>query len=57
MAGELPGASYRLKSSMRKHFASDPLGQVSKVRAHEIWEGEGRPHGRNRKHWYVIAGI
>jgi hypothetical protein len=19
--------------------------------AHEIWEGEGRPHGRDREHW------
>jgi hypothetical protein len=22
-----------------------------KARAHEIWEGEGRPHGRDREHW------
>jgi hypothetical protein len=22
-----------------------------KARAHEIWESEGRPHGRDREHW------
>lgn len=22
-----------------------------KARAHEIWESEGRPHGRHREHW------
>jgi hypothetical protein len=22
-----------------------------KTRAHEIWESEGRPHGRDREHW------
>ncbi len=26
-----------------------------KLRAHEIWESEGRPHGRDREHWERAA--
>ena len=25
--------------------------QAVKARAHEIWEGEGRPEGRHAEHW------
>jgi hypothetical protein len=24
-------------------------------RAYEIWEGEGRPHGRDREHWLMAV--
>ena len=26
-----------------------------KERAHQIWEAEGRPHGRDREHWEQAA--
>jgi hypothetical protein len=25
------------------------------MRAYEIWEREGRPHGRDREHWFQAA--
>ncbi len=31
---------------------NDLTPQILK-RAYEIWEGEGRPHGRDREHWFL----
>jgi hypothetical protein len=31
---------------------SDLTPQILK-RAYEIWESEGRPHGRDRDHWFL----
>lgn len=28
------------------------LPQSVRVRAYQIWEAEGRPHGRDQAHWY-----
>ncbi len=30
---------------------SDPNEQRIRAKAHEIWESEGRPHGRHQEHW------
>lgn len=29
----------------------DNLAELIRKRAYEIWEGEGRPHGRDIEHW------
>lgn len=29
----------------------DNLAEQIRKRAYEIWEGEGRPHGRDTEHW------
>lgn len=29
----------------------DNLAEQIRKRAYEIWEGEGRPHGRDIEHW------
>ena len=29
--------------------------EAMRVRAHEIWEREGRPHGREHQHWAEAA--
>jgi hypothetical protein len=31
---------------------NDLTPQILK-RAYEIWENEGRPHGRDREHWFL----
>lgn len=31
------------------------LENLIRKRAHEIWEGEGRPHGRHEEHWRRAA--
>ena len=30
---------------------SDEVRRAIEVRAYLIWEGEGRPHGREKEHW------
>lgn len=30
----------------------DNLAEQIRKRAYEIWEGEGRPHGRDMQHWF-----
>ena len=41
----------------RAHIAGEDLAihrdhhEKVKARAHQIWEEEGRPHGRDREHW------
>ena len=30
----------------------DNLAEQIRKRAYEIWEGEGRPHGRDTQHWF-----
>ena len=32
------------------------LEEMIRQRAHEIWEQEGRPHGRHEEHWQKAAG-
>jgi hypothetical protein len=32
------------------------LEEMIRQRAHEIWEQEGRPHGRHEEHWQRAAG-
>jgi len=32
------------------------LEEMIRHRAHEIWEEEGRPHGRHEEHWQRAAG-
>ena len=32
------------------------LEEMIRQRAHEIWEQEGRPHGRHEDHWQKAAG-
>ena len=32
------------------------LEEMIRQRAHEIWEQEGRPHGRHEEHWQMAAG-
>jgi hypothetical protein len=31
---------------------SSNLAEQIRKRAYEIWEGEGRPHGRHTLHWF-----
>jgi hypothetical protein len=33
-------------------FHHEPPESVISARAHQIWEKEGRPHGRDKEHWY-----
>lgn len=30
----------------------DNFADMIRKRAYEIWEGEGRPHGRDVQHWF-----
>ena len=36
-------------------MASDSEEKI-RARAHQLWEAEGRPHGRDREHWEQAAG-
>lgn len=43
---------YRRSSELEKVVMSlDNLAEQIRKRAYEIWEGEGRPHGRDMEHW------
>ena len=42
-----------LLSELEKVVMSlDNLAEQIRKRAYEIWEGEGRPHGRHIQHWF-----
>jgi hypothetical protein len=36
----------------RRFAMSRDAEALIQVRAYEIWEREGRPHGRDREHWF-----
>jgi hypothetical protein len=40
---------------MKAETLLDQEGRIRK-RAYEIWETEGRPHGRNEEHWEQATG-
>ncbi|RWP80049.1 MAG: DUF2934 domain-containing protein [Mesorhizobium sp.] len=53
LARELPAARNKpLIEGLGQHQEADH-GQEERIRrrAHEIWEREGRPQGREREHW------
>jgi Protein of unknown function (DUF2934) len=42
-------------SSWRRRFAMSDRETRVRERAHQLWEQEGRPHGRDSDHWEQAA--